>query len=187
MVENRNKALLIIDVQNYFFTPQAKTYLPSCAAVLAKINSLVIMANSLGMLVIVTTHQAPTAADNLMSRKWRYLPSGRQCDVYEGLKLPPTVIRLPKEHYSAFHETELQSILKSWNVNHLLVCGVMTDLCVDTTVRHAFMLGFVVTLVEDACCSKDERYHAAALLVLRRGFCKLVKTSQILEQFSETL
>jgi nicotinamidase-related amidase len=56
----------------------------------------------------------------------------------------------------------------------------MTHLCVDTTARHGFMLGFRPTIVEDACCSKNRAYHRAALLALEHGFADITTTAKLI-------
>lgn len=55
-----------------------------------------------------------------------------------------------KTHCSAFQDTDLEPRLKAMGVDHLIVCGMQTEYCVDTTVRAAFERGFKVTLVSDA-------------------------------------
>lgn len=56
---------------------------------------------------------------------------------------------------NSFFDTGLAKTISDNNINHIVVCGMMTHMCIDTTVRYAKDLGFTVTLIEDACTTKD--------------------------------
>lgn len=172
-------ALLVIDVQNYFFEETSSAYLQASAQILPKINELVDYALQKAWPVIATSHHAPSGPGNLMEDRWRYLPQGRECSLFPGLAVDERVRHLPKEYYSAFFKTDLEETMRKEKVRRIVVCGVMTHLCVDTTARHAFMLGFKPIVVADACCSKTASYHMAALKALGHGFAEITTTDRI--------
>ena len=60
-----------------------------------------------------------------------------------------------KQATDSFHQTRLQMVLKDLGVNHLVICGLQSDFCVDTTTRRALALGYQVTLVSDGHSSLD--------------------------------
>ena len=165
-------ALLVIDVQNYFFDKKSPAYLPDSNKIIPKINRLIKLARNNRWPVIYTSHTAPSKPGNLMAESWEHLPSGRESELYHKLDIAPGFHKLKKEYFSAFFKTRLDTLLKKEKINHLIICGAMTHLCVDTTVRHGFMLGYRSTIVSDACCSKSKDYHKAALLALKHGFCR---------------
>jgi bifunctional isochorismate lyase / aryl carrier protein len=177
----RPTALLVLDVQNYFFDQKSPAYLPSVPAVLPHINELGAHAGRHGWLVVATTHHAPSEPGNLMAEKWRHHPYGSECLLFPGLTLDPRVRTISKEHYSAFFRTDLEGILRSQAIERIVICGVMTHLCVDTTTRHAFMLGFRSIVVSDACCSKTEAYHAFALAALAHGFAHIATAREVMD------
>lgn len=78
-----------------------------------------------------------------------------------GIDIHPNVLPLPCEpviikHYpNGFRETDLLGQLKTAAIDQLLICGMMTNLCVDATVRAAFDLGFTCTIAKDACATRD--------------------------------
>jgi nicotinamidase-related amidase len=178
----QGRALLVLDVQDYFFDASSPAFLPGSGGILPQINGLVQHAVAAHWPIIVTTHHAPTDAGNLMSRKWRHHPQGSQSDPYFGLEMPPEAELLPKEYYSAFFRTNLADRLTGQGISTVVICGVMTHLCVDTTARHAFMLGFQPIIVEDACCSKTATYHLAAILALRHGVAEITSAEEIQSQ-----
>ncbi len=89
-----------------------------------------------------------------------------------------------KQHYDAFRETSLTHALSRLDVESLVVCGVMTDLCVET--RQAFMEGFQPIVVLDATASKTEALHVAALTTLAHGFAYIETTQRIRELIDAT-
>ncbi len=171
-------ALLVIDVQNYFFKPDSGAFLEAAPKILPAVNSMVRAAERLGWTIVATTHRDPSDTGNLMSVHWPRMPVGEECSLFEGLILPRTAFHKAKEYYSAFFRTDLEDILRRRGVTKVVTCGVMTHLCVDTTVRHAFMLGFRPTVVSDACCSKSRAYHDAALVALAHGFAAMRTSAQ---------
>lgn len=171
-------ALLIIDVQNYFFRQDSGAFLTTAPKILPAINSVVRAAERLGYTIVATTHHAPTDPDNLMGAHWRRMPVGEECSLFEELILPGTALHQPKEYYSAFFRTGLEDTLRRRGITRVVICGVMTHLCVDTTARHAFMLGFKPVVVSDACCSKSQAYHDGALLALSHGFAAVITSDQ---------
>lgn len=64
-------------------------------------------------------------------------------------------------------------------MSQLIVCGVMMRLCVETTVRNAFVRRYEVVVVHDACWDKDERYHFASLKNLAHGFAIISTTGEV--------
>jgi nicotinamidase-related amidase len=174
-------ALLVIDCQNYFFDPASSAYLSASAKILPRVNRLIEAARIQGWPVAFTVHGPDYDRTNLMFKKWRHLPKGDDCLLHQDIAIPHGSAIFNKQHYSAFIGTDLEKWLRERQVIRLLVCGVMTHLCVDTTVRHAFMMGFAPILIADACCSKTSALHKAALLALEHGFAEIKKTKGIVD------
>ncbi len=172
-------ALLVIDVQNYFFRPDSPAYLQASPTILPRVNEIIEKAVCKGWPIVFTVHHGPSDPDNLMGKKWRHHPGGEECSLYSGLTIPPEAYQIEKEYYSAFVKTDLEQTLRERGVDKIVICGVMTHLCVDTTARHAFLLGFEPIIVSDACCSKNHLYHEGSLLALGHGFAEIVRTERI--------
>lgn len=167
-------ALLVIDVQNYFFDKVSPAHLPDSGKILPRINSLIKYAQNKKWPIIYTNHTAPSKPGNLMAERWDHLPSGWEIKLYGKLNIVSASYKIKKEYYSAFFETRLDDILKREKINHLVLCGVMTHMCVDTTARHGFIMGYQSTVISDACCSKSAGYHQAAILALKHGFSRVM-------------
>ncbi len=65
---------------------------------------------------------------------------------------------IQKQVPNSFHETGLYDYIKSLNIGRIVICGMMTHMCVDATVRAAKDLGFEVLVITDACATKDLKY-----------------------------
>lgn len=74
---------------------------------------------------------------------------------------------IDKSGYSAFHQTDLDQILRAQGVDTLLVCGVTTEVCVSTTVRAATDLGYHCITVADACAASEAHLQQPALQMLQ--------------------
>ena len=174
-MKNTKTALLVIDCQNYFFDPASPAYLPASKRILPRVNKLIALAQARKWPVVFTIHGPSCSPGNLMLAQWRHLPKGEQCELRQGLKVPGKARIIHKQHYSAFIGTGLEKYLNKRGIGRVVFCGAMTHLCVDTTARQAFMLGFQPVIVRDACCSKSPALHRAALLALGHGFAEITR------------
>lgn len=89
-----------------------------------------------------------------------------------------TVLR--KTRYSAFAGTDLEERLKGLGVTRLLITGVMTHLCCETTARDAFVRDFDVFFVIDGTATKNEDLHISSLKTLSDGFAIPVETREVI-------
>jgi isochorismate hydrolase len=95
---------------------------------------------------------------------------------------------LRKNQYDAFYQTNLEEILRIKGVTQVVISGVMTHLCCETTARSAFMRGFDVYFLIDGTATYNEEHQLATLLNLSHGFAQPVLTAEItrvLEEISE--
>jgi isochorismate hydrolase len=120
-----------------------------------------------------------------MMVKWwkdKVLEGSNDSNLIDELELDNDDIVIRKKNYSAFRETRLHSILKEKCVKTVVVTGVMTHLCCDTTARDAFMHGFYVYFVVDATASYNEDLHLASLKALSHGFAYPISTGDLVER-----
>ena len=75
-----------------------------------------------------------------------------------------------KHRYSAFVGTDLELILKSQGVEYILVTGVATNVCVESTARDGYHRDYNVILIEDCCGAYDQQEHAATLNNISKFF-----------------
>ena len=87
-------------------------------------------------------------------------------DMVDEMQVMPHDIIIDKPGYSAFHQTDLDQVLRCHCVRHLIVCGVTTEVCVHTTVRAATDFGYSCTTISDACAATEAHLQQPALEML---------------------
>ena len=86
-----------------------------------------------------------------------------------GLQVAPSDLRVRKTTPDSFHRTELQEVLERHAIADLVVCGMHTEFCVDTTIRRALALGYPVVLVEDAHTTEGNEHLSAPQVILHHN------------------
>ena len=94
-------------------------------------------------------------------------------------------IVIDKNHYSAFFQTDLDAILKSEHIEDVIITGVMTNCCCETTARDAFMRGYLVFFINDATATVNEDLHLATLKNLSFGFACVQNTEDLINNLSK--
>lgn len=93
---------------------------------------------------------------------------------------------IDKTTSDAFIGTGLEQTLHDLEVEQLVVCGVLTNECVSSTVRHAADVGFTVTVVEDACAGVEHDLHEAALRTIGRTYARVVSAEELRREIGTT-
>lgn len=132
-------ALLIIDMQQGLCEGEGRAF--ESDAVIARINNLAAQARSAHVPVVFIQHESTAGYLEHASPAWQ---------LADGLQVEPGDLRVRKTTPDAFLNTDLQAFLDAHGVSELIVCGMHTEFCVDTTTRRALALGYPVTLVADA-------------------------------------
>jgi nicotinamidase-related amidase len=144
-------ALLIIDVQHGLCSGAYEAF--ESRRVIERINVVSRKMREAGAPVIVIQHEAPGGALAYGTEGW---------NLAAGLDVQPNDIRVRKKATDSFHGTELEGILQARGVTRLVICGLQSEFCVDTTTRRALALGYPVTLVSDAHSTMDNGVLSAA-------------------------
>jgi nicotinamidase-related amidase len=175
-----NEALLVIDVQNEYFTGRLPVTFPDGS--LNNILRAMDHAASVGMPVAVIQHSA-AAVDSPTFRKGS-----------EGWGLHPEIeirmrdILIEKSLPGSFTGTDLEKWLEEAGVQRVVICGYMAQMCCDTTARQAFHLGFAVDFLSDATGTLDVQnsagsisasdLHRAVMVTQAMRFSRVMKTDE---------
>ena len=89
-----------------------------------------------------------------------FVPDTDGCEINPRVSPEADEPVLQKNYPNAFRGTQLQELLKSADIEKLVVCGAMTQMCIDTTVRAAFDIGYNCELISDACATKDLQFES---------------------------
>ena len=179
-MSNNGHALIVVDMQNGFCHPEGSFSriglgLEGAEAAVKNAAVAVEQARRAGIPVIFTRHlyrlgsadQGPALIRTSPALMANGLASGSwDADVVAELDCRPDDLKVDKVRFDAFQWTSLEHLLRGLAVTNLMVCGVVTNLCVETTVRSAFMRDLPVTLIEDCCAAKTSRLHELSIEVL---------------------
>jgi bifunctional isochorismate lyase/aryl carrier protein len=181
-LEPQKAALLIIDMQKYFVDKESSAYVPSADTLVPKINKLIDVFSKHRRPIIFTRHI--DTEESMMRRWWQdnieeHDPMSEiisDFDTNHGMVLV-------KHQYDAFFDTELENYLRKKNVQQVVICGVLTNLCCETTARSAFMRRFEVYFVTDGTATYKKEMHEATLLNLSYGFAVPVTVDEVIKFF----
>lgn len=169
-------ALLIVDMQVGLFYGEPQPYAKQ--RVLANIKQLIQRAKQADIPIFVARHTGPPNSPIAAgSPNWQVLPE-------LGLDERNSVM-FDKTKPSCFYGTSLTALLQTANISHLVIAGMKTQYCIDTTCRFAAELGFAPVLVADAhTCMDTEALSAAAIVehhnaTLRGAFVELLETADV--------
>jgi len=149
-----SRAVLVIDVQRSLCEGEYETFESAC--VIDRINEVTARARTAGALVVIIQHESQSGPLAHGSPGWQVAPA---------LHTGPTDTFLRKTAADAFHLTELHALLKRKAVTEVVICGMQTDFCVDTTTRRALALGYPVVLVSDGHTTLANKHLSAAQII----------------------
>jgi nicotinamidase-related amidase len=151
-----NTALLIIDIQNDYF-PGGAMELEGSTEAGARAGKLLHAFRGKGLPVIHVQHISTRPGASF------FVPGTPGVDIHPSVAPldGETVIR--KSYPNSFRDTPLLQHLRDKDISRLVVAGMMTQMCIDTTVRAAADLGFACTLAYDACATRDLSFGGATV------------------------
>jgi len=173
-------ALMILDMQEYFLRPESHAYLPGAPVILPGLKKLQRRFLESNRPVIHTRHLNRPGRAGLMETWWRDLirKESPLSAVTPELS-DPRVKVVVKSQYDAFFRTRLESWLRQKEISQLVITGVVTHLCVETTIRSAFVRGFSCFLPVDGTATYDRSYFRGSVRNLAHGFAVPVGIEEI--------
>lgn len=179
------KALLIIDIQNDYFEGGRMT-LVGAEEASVNANSILQKCREENIPVIYIQHI------NAREGAPFFLPDTDGINIHKNVKPLDNEKIIVKHWPNSFRETELLSYLNSLDIKELIICGMMTHMCIDTTVRAARDLGFTSLLIDDACATlnlkikdretKAKDVHNAFMAALNGAFATVISTEEYLNK-----
>jgi nicotinamidase-related amidase len=142
------RALLLVDIQNDYFTGGAMQ-LVGMEAAAGKASSLLGFFRDRSEPVVHVRHLSKRAGATF------FIPGTPGAEIHPAVEPLPSESVITKYFPNSFRGTNLEDLLKKEDVGRLVVCGSMSHMCIDATVRAAFDLGFACTVVEDACATRN--------------------------------
>ena len=170
----KNTALVIIDIQNFYFPGGS---LPLFEPEKAALNAQKILNYSRKnkILVVHVKHNASSGSE-----------------IHDLVKPLENEIIISKDKANAFIDTDLLELLKEYNIEKLILCGMQTHMCLEAATRAASDYGFTCTVIEDACTTRDLKFgdtlvlakdvHYSTLSSLNNTYAKVISTEEFLNR-----
>jgi nicotinamidase-related amidase len=171
-------ALIVIDVQNEYVTGGLPIVHPPVEGSLERIGTAMDAATAHGLPVVLVRHTESDPSGGL------FVAGTPAWELHESVASRPHATVVDKRLPGSFTGTGLEDWLRERGVDHLVVVGYMTHMCVDTTTRQAMHLGLEVTVLDDATGTIDlsddlpaALVHRVELGVLGDGFATVTTTA----------
>ena len=176
----KKPALLVIDIQKYFCTPDAPAYNPRFEAIIPQVQKLIDYFDKANLPIFATRYYSSSKQDPV-ARWWNTaLPKDSEWfDIDSRLKFK-NVTMLDKDLYGTFSSTDIDEELVNAGCDSVVICGVMTDLCCETTAREAFQEGYNVLFAADGTATGSDLLHIGTLATLAHGFAYIIDTDNII-------
>lgn len=182
VLEPDRAALLVIDMNVHFASPRGRSYLPMAEAIIPNVARLLDHWRHLDAEVIFTRHGHRDGDDlGMLGKFFSDFIDENEPDAAIIPQLSPRDGErvIGKTTYDAFLDTPLQTILEERGIEQVLITGVLTHMCCETTARSAFCRGFEVFVAVDATASKSEEHHLGSLLSMADSVAVMMSTDEV--------
>jgi ureidoacrylate peracid hydrolase len=201
-IDRAHAALLFVDVQNYTARPDGGEYAGLAEAerearygwffkvmsetTVPNMRRLQVACRGAGIEVMYTVIEALTRDGRDQSLDYKisklFVPRGSwDAKVLDAIAPADDEIVLPKTSSSVFISTNIDYVLRNLGVRSLIIAGVLTDQCIDSAVRDACDIGYLVTVPTDACATLSAERHEWALRN-NQGYCRQVSTEELVRE-----
>jgi nicotinamidase-related amidase len=179
--------LLVVDMQLFFLDPASPTFTCGGAAILPTVKRLMDSFRRASRPVIFTRHvHHPGNMDSGIMGWWwegKCLEGSPESEIHPELVPMPGEKVVFKHRYSAFYNTDLETVLRCLKAEDIVISGIMTNMCCESTARDAYYRDYRVFLPADGTASISEEMHLASLLNLAFGFAYVTTGDAIAKHF----
>jgi ureidoacrylate peracid hydrolase len=204
-VRPEHTALIVIDVQNDFCAPggmmdREGQDLRDVQEMALALPRLIRAARDAGVLVVFVRNVYSTEQNHYLSDVWLEQASRRRAgsytvspvcgpdswegDFYSVRPLPEDPV-ITKHRFSAFHNTDLETVLRAHSIRSVVMSGVATNVCVETTAREAFVRDYYVVFLSDGTATYQRAGHEATLAVIDRFFGEVAAIDDVVECWND--
>jgi ureidoacrylate peracid hydrolase len=177
-------AVLVVDMLNDFLEPTGAMPLPEGDRLYEPIRRLLASARARGSAVIWVCDTHPPGDREFDKRTAHCLAGTWGAQIVEALQPRDDEYRVPKRRYSGFYETDLDLRLRELGVAHVILAGVVTNICVRSTAHDAFFRGYDVIVVEECVAATGPREQASTLYDIETHFGTVSGLEAVLAVFA---
>jgi ureidoacrylate peracid hydrolase len=183
-----SSALMVIDMQKFFLDPQSPTFTCGGPAILPTLSRLIKAFRDAGRPIIYTCHVHKSDGSDAGIMKWWWqgmcVEGTPESLVHSAIAPCPNDKIIYKHRYSAFYNTDLETVLRVLKIEDLVISGIMTNMCCESTARDAYYRDQRVFFLADGTGSITEEMHLSTLLNLAFGFAYITTADDVIGQLS---
>lgn len=198
-------ALIVVDMQKVFCKPDGALYVKNAENIVGNIKHLTETARKAKMPIIYLRHivRGDGSDTGIMKDMYPNVDEILKRDtdgveIIEELTPKPHDIIVDKLFYSGFHDTDLDTILRAQDINTIIICGTVTNVCCETTVRDAAHREYKVIFLSDANAAMDypdmgwgdisaEEIQKVTLTVIAYEFGQVSNTNELIEEIEKKI
>lgn len=184
-LDPKSTAVLVVDVQRLFTDMVGAPMDPPLSEVLPRIGRFVQDARAAGATVVLVRTIIPADAHSRSTLQWPEFmrvgmaPASAGTEFDSRLDRQPQDIEIVKQRYSAFFGTGLDEVLRARQIDTVLVLGLTTNVCVQSTARDAWQHDYRTITIADCCAEVGEGSHAASLAWTSRNFGAVAVSTEL--------
>jgi ureidoacrylate peracid hydrolase len=182
-IDPERTAVLVVDMLNEFLEEGGAMVLPEGRQLYDPLNSLLDAARGAGAPVIWVCDEHPGEDDKEFEKRIPHCIEGTWgAQVVGALKPGDGEYRVRKRRYSGFYETDLDLRLRERRIEHVIVTGVVTNICVRSTAHDAFFRGYGVVVPVECVAATGEREQASSLYDIETHFGSVVSLDDVIQR-----
>lgn len=200
ILDPKKTTVIVVDMQNAFLRDegsmaQAGLDISYLKQTVKPVRRLVDSCHQIGVPLIFTKYvirqdymDAGVVAEHIpgLQEAGALMAGSWDIEVDERLGANNNDIFLDKNRYCSFYNTNLETLLRGLKTETLVVCGVTTEICVESTIRSAFFRDYKVVLVQDAVAATNLERHEGTLRTVGFGFGRLATVTEVIKAFSSS-
>jgi nicotinamidase-related amidase len=181
-------ALILVDIQNDYF-PDGKMELEGSVEASLRARQLLSAFRQIRLPLVHVQHLSTRPGATF------FIPGTDGVRIHENVRPLENEVVIHKHYPNSFRDTGLLTYLQDEQIKRLVVCGMMTHMCIDATVRAAFDYGIECLIAEDACATRSLIHkgqnipapyvHLSFLAALNAIYAKVLTTDEIVSQYGE--
>lgn len=182
-------AILVVDMLNDFLKPGGKMVLDGGRGLISPVRRLLAQARKAGIPVIYVndSHRLGLKEDREFKKRTEHCIEGTWgAAVIDELKPKKKDFVVLKRRFSGFYDTDLDLTLKDLCIDTVIVMGVVTNICVRSTIHDAFFRGYKVLVPRDCVMATGEREQESSLYDIETHFGDLATSETIIEMMVKT-
>jgi ureidoacrylate peracid hydrolase len=181
-LDPKRAGVVVVDMINEFCKPGGKMILPGYETLVPPQRAVIAAARASGTPVIWVhdMHRPNTRRERVWEKR---IPHGVEntwaTEIIEDLGARPDELHVVKRRYSSFFQTDLDLVLRDMMIDQLVIFGVVTNICVRSTVHDAFFLGYEVVVPRDCCAATGPREQESSLYDIATHFGVVTESAAV--------